>query len=586
MKPTYVLGSLEPVLTQGKKGSTPILNIPNQVKQIVGGSNSFLILDQKNILYYKSSTNKLKKFDLKKKIKKISTNYQSQIILAEDGSLYTLVMNNSMNVSTFKDKQFRSSEPTPITFFSKNNLKVRDIVGGCQTNFFILDTNDAYGVGYNQDGQLGIGIKTPISTPQKCFTNVKEIFMGPQGLSTFFITQDLKVYSCGRNSWGTLGLNTAEKVTRPQQLLDFDGADVKQITMTYQTSFLLTNDSELFSCGNVKHNGFGDNTTNYQKFTKIPFFENKKKNDNIPIRLIYSGTSHTVALFNDNAIYAWGTSNACEYGLFKMTNTPQKVKVPEITPNDSITISCSYRNTFIYPSSIDALRQDLEIFLKNKEFSDCLFGGIYQAHKLLVELRMGKTINEINEIIQNQNYTKKIIMDLLNWIYTDELLSEENNLNLINHFQILQPETKSIRDDLLKLYKDEDTKDFSILVAIDDDYNEDYNDDDNEIDEPEVEEIPVHKLILLIRSGLFRDMFKDIKKNTTSVKDYSHKTFESLEILIKFFYTETIELTADDDPELIISELEDAFDYYKLNKNSSINSLLNSLKKYTQSQLK
>ncbi|KAJ3425990.1 kelch-like protein [Anaeramoeba flamelloides] len=95
------------------------------------------------------------------------------------------------------------------------------------------------------------------------------------------------------------------------------------------------------------------------------------------------------------------------------------------------------------------------------------------------------------------------------------------------------------------------------------------------------EEIPVHKFILLARSGLFMEMFDNVneKDNLNKVQDYSNKSIESLEILIKYFYTNSIEMTADQDPKLIVDELSDAVEYYQLNAQWNFESELLKIKK-------
>ncbi|KAJ3433236.1 pep-cterm sorting domain-containing protein [Anaeramoeba flamelloides] len=122
------------------------------------------------------------------------------------------------------------------------------------------------------------------------------------------------------------------------------------------------------------------------------------------------------------------------------------------------------------------------------------------------------------------------------------------------------------------LFNDEDSKDFTLLIKNDGEGEREDGDDDK------YEEIPVHKIILLTRSGLFREMFQNITEESKSVKDYSGKSIESIEILIKYFYTGKIELTADHDSLLIIEELEDSLEYYQLNENSNIISPLNEIK--------
>ncbi|KAJ6235418.1 hypothetical protein M0813_28611 [Anaeramoeba flamelloides] len=55
------------------------------------------------------------------------------------------------------------------------------------------------------------------------------------------------------------------------------------------------------------------------------------------------------------------------------------------------------------------------------------------------------------------------------------------------------------------------------------------------------------------------------KDNTNKVQDYTNKSIKSLKILIKYFYTNSIELTTNQDPKLIVDELSDAVEYYQLN---------------------
>ncbi|KAJ3426005.1 hypothetical protein M0812_28452 [Anaeramoeba flamelloides] len=112
---------------------------------------------------------------------------------------------------------------------------------------------------------------------------------------------------------------------------------------------------------------------------------------------------------------------------------------------------------------------------------------------------------------------------------------------------------------------DDDSKDFKILVKIEYEQDEEEDNDEEEVEEENYEEIPEHKFILLARSGLFREMFDYVneKDNTNKVQDYTNKSIKSLKILIKYFYTNSIELTTDQDPKLIVEELSDAVEYYQ-----------------------
>ncbi|KAJ5074896.1 hypothetical protein M0811_07939 [Anaeramoeba ignava] len=113
---------------------------------------------------------------------------------------------------------------------------------------------------------------------------------------------------------------------------------------------------------------------------------------------------------------------------------------------------------------------------------------------------------------------------------------------------------KGILKDLTKLYEEEITKDFTIIVS--------------------EKEIKVHKLILIIRSELFKGMFElNVQDSSNQVHDYSRKSFETIQQLIYFFYHDDLEEDKINE-EIIIQELEDVKDYYQLNPNSIIDLIL------------
>ncbi|KAJ6230946.1 speckle-type poz protein [Anaeramoeba flamelloides] len=130
----------------------------------------------------------------------------------------------------------------------------------------------------------------------------------------------------------------------------------------------------------------------------------------------------------------------------------------------------------------------------------------------------------------------------------------------------------TLEKDIAQLYKENDSKDFKILVKIDD--KEENKEEEDE--EENYEEIRVQKFILLARSGFFRDMFDNVneKENTNKIQDYTNKSIESLKILIKYLYTNSIEMTTNQDPELIVDELSDAVEFYQLNDQCNFESEL------------
>ncbi|KAJ3445238.1 ankyrin repeat ph and sec7 domain containing protein secg-related [Anaeramoeba flamelloides] len=266
-------------------------------------------------------------------------------------------------------------------------------------------------------------------------------------------------------------------------------------------------------------------------------------------------------------------------------------------------------------ANYNAIHEDFKGFLRNKEFTDYEIKGI-KVHKFYLEWRTQKKIEDIKTILEK--YEKKDINVFLKWIYYDknpsddetdqdhkkitknresgitqrsygihmyldfdkeeeewcekgnekkrekekEKEKEKGYTNLIIFEKILSqfnlqidPKKYNLKLSMEKLYKDEKSKKFTILL--------------NGINK----EIKVHKFILQSRSGLFRKMFSNINDpNIDQIQDFYGLSIEAMQILIKYLYTGNIERKKLNDE--IINELLDTADYYQLNPNCSFNYLI------------
>ncbi|KAJ3448369.1 ras-related protein rab-18 [Anaeramoeba flamelloides] len=211
------------------------------------------------------------------------------------------------------------------------------------------------------------------------------------------------------------------------------------------------------------------------------------------------------------------------------------------------------------------IQKDFINFYNRQEFCDFEIKTI-KCHKLIVEIRTKQTIEDIEEILTNE--TIENIKLFFKWVYGIKLkISESNSICHIFEKINIQYNNQKFKNDFLNdlynLYKDNKTKDFKIKIK-----NESSNKSSNESSN---ETIKVHKIILLIRSELFRNMFKSIEeKNLKSIFDYSGKSYETLKCLINYFYTDQLIFTNNDDVTLICEELEDAIEYYQLNIESNL----------------
>ncbi|KAJ5075479.1 ras-related protein rab-13 [Anaeramoeba ignava] len=183
--------------------------------------------------------------------------------------------------------------------------------------------------------------------------------------------------------------------------------------------------------------------------------------------------------------------------------------------------------------------EDLRKFYERKEFCDDEIGcydGNYKKtkipiHKFIIQNRLHINDNifqkKIKPILSQNN--KKDVESLLEWVY----LGRTQSMTNYSTFRDLKEKLskvcqttfdiglKGLINDFKKIMNDEESKDFEIISN--------------------KERIKVHKIMLIIRSELYRGMFLSVTEDkSNSVHDYSHFKTETIRAMINFFYTDDI----------------------------------------------
>ncbi|KAJ6232423.1 sel1-repeat-containing protein ybeq [Anaeramoeba flamelloides] len=174
---------------------------------------------------------------------------------------------------------------------------------------------------------------------------------------------------------------------------------------------------------------------------------------------------------------------------------------------------------------------------------DCEIKGI-QISKFWVEYRTGLTIDFLTKELQD--YTKEETIIFLKFIYSNFVFDFE----VLKKMLIKVNLTKMLKDNffrkqLKKLYNEDETKDFMIIV--------------------EEEAIKVHKFVIYTRSLLYQRLLDDVKVLENKVHNYSNISIDSFEVFIKFLYYDWILPDADNNIEQLIEDFEDVIYYYRLN---------------------
>ncbi|KAJ3442073.1 UBIQUITIN-60S ribosomal protein L40 [Anaeramoeba flamelloides] len=247
------------------------------------------------------------------------------------------------------------------------------------------------------------------------------------------------------------------------------------------------------------------------------------------------------------------------------------------------------------------LSLELSNFYQLNEFSDLQIRE-FKAHSQIIFARTRINPKILKQILEKESFTNKEIKLFLKWIYggtspdknpkviqiwekvqmeksqnEKEVKNQSNKIEKKNQEKIDNKDIhnqnkqkyrlRTVKEDFEWLYKQNSTKDFSIIPQ------------NNENNQDQTKSILVHSVVLLIRSGLFRELFRNVKNLKNSVPDYSMISDHSLEILIRFFYLNTCEFTADEDPRLFFEESENIVEYYQLSEGSQFQFFRNKIKK-------
>ncbi|KAJ6247570.1 btk-binding protein-related [Anaeramoeba flamelloides] len=557
-------------------------------KLVCGGRPHCLVWKKPNKLEFYQKDNKKRKYQLPKNetIKDLVSSCETYLILTESGKVWSLAESNRFKEVPLLDAdQSTFEEIRPVTFFEEKKLFVNSLVMGSFSGYYLCNGDQLYASGSNSYGRLGLGgNRGKVPMPVYVQDKVSKIFAGINTLSFFFITSKPDLfYCCGENNYGQLGIGSRDHQRTPTVVKNFKGSDLLTVRSSSFHSILITKKGQTFGCGQILRNGHDRAKKN---FTLIPQLKEKK------VVQLAIGVRRTLVLTDQNELYMWGFQVClCPTDKFINQNNkvPTKIKLPGfftkyLESKDMIQIASGSYVSFLYLHFKNTLLQDLRLLLESKKFCDCEIGTMgnqIPVHKALLECRTKLTIDQIQKkLFVEKPINKEQTLSFLKWIYYDEISDFEKLEQTFNLLELTFPPSvnNTLEKDIAQLYKDDDSKDFKILVNIDD--QDQVEDNEEEEKEGNYEEIPVHKFILLARSGLFRAMFDNVneKDNINQVQDYTNKSIESLEILIKYFYTNSIELTADQDPKLIVDELSDAVEYYQLNDQCNFETQLSKIK--------
>ncbi|KAJ5069569.1 claret isoform a [Anaeramoeba ignava] len=529
-----------------------------QIKQISTSwiSTIFLFENGKAIEYLQSSKQNPEKIQIEENIQKVSFGFQNEAILTKEGNVFA--------------KGYAINPKNPNQFINissliedTNDRIIEDVVCGENSIYLLTSNHNAYGFGDNYYSQLGSKSPTQAEKPILMMKNVSKIFSGNSSYHIFILNSNQELFASGNNANGQLGLGESRKektiknFTKIQNIPKGKIIDIK--CGSWHSIMLIENENQnpkrkLYSCGYSQNNGFGK-IQDTKEFTEIKssLFEN----DDI---LDFSvGYNHTLILTYKGKLIGFGDNRFGQLGTGDTNNQliPIQIELPKLRFNENISnyhISCGFQNSFLYYSPFlslspfSNLEEDLIKLFRRKEFCNISFktknGEIIEAHKLILKYRLNQNENQIEklqEIISNKSIKES--NQIFEMIYSN---NSKINPKLYSEIKEIINSNEKIEETMKRIYLNENEKDFII--------------------ERKEKQYKFPKLILIMRSELYRGMFLSVTEDTSNkVTDYSELSNESFQIFEYWIYSnqikEEIQITQE-----IIDEIERGIDYFQLNQ--------------------
>ncbi|KAJ5072952.1 ubiquitin-protein ligase e3a-related [Anaeramoeba ignava] len=460
-----------------------------QIKQISSGgfSTIFLFENGKAIEYSKKNPSKIQI----ENIQKVTVGFENEAILTKEGNVFA------------KGKVINPENPNEFINISSliediNDRVIKDVVSGAYSTYLLTSNQNAYGIGSNYWGQLGFDSETLEKTekPILMMKNVSKIFSGNSSNHLFLLNSNQELFVCGYNGDTQVGLGESRK----------EETRIKKLTKIQ----------------NIPKGKIIDIQCGYYHSIIYEFTEIKSslfENDNI--LEISVGFEHTLILTSNSKLIVFGNNTYGQLGTGDTNNQTKsiQIKLPELRFNEDISnyhVSCGYFSSFLYYSpflsSFSNIEEDLIKLFERKEFCNISFktknGEIIKAHKLILKYRL-KDENEIEKL--KEIISKKSIKEsnqIFEMIYSNRIINPKLYLEIK---EIINSNEK-IEETMKRIYLNENEKDFII--------------------ERKEKEYKFPKLILIMRSELYRGMFlsvtEDKSNKVTDYSELSNKSFPNI----------------------------------------------------------
>lgn len=215
---------------------------------------------------------------------------------------------------------------------------------GYRHSLFLKSDGSAWGMGFNNDGELGIGNTNSVNQPALIIPNgVSAISTGCGGYHSLFLKSDGSVWGTGYNGFGALGDGTYTNSIVPKQII---AGGVTAIAAGGSHSLFLKSDGSLWATGDNFYGQLGDGTFNSKT-------NNPEQIVSSGVVAIATGYSHSLFLKSDGSLWGMGYRGAGQLGDGQ--TYPISVRTPELIVSQNVVMIAAGANFSLFVKSDGSL---------------------------------------------------------------------------------------------------------------------------------------------------------------------------------------------------------------------------------------
>jgi alpha-tubulin suppressor-like RCC1 family protein len=230
---------------------------------------------------------------------------------------------------------------TEIASLSDKNITAFDV--GFYHVLALSDEGKVYGAGRNENGELGLidtndrTVFTAVSSLKN--RNITAIAAG-QAYS-LALSNEGKVYAAGKSTDGSLGLGYTERSTAFTEVPSLGGKNITAITTGNFHSLALSDEGKVYTVGRNSDGqlGLGDTSVGRNVFIEISSLSG--------IVAIAAGSHYSLALSSEGKVYAAGRNKEGQLGLGDTNSSNTFTEVTSLSDKNVTAIAAGQSQTLI-----------------------------------------------------------------------------------------------------------------------------------------------------------------------------------------------------------------------------------------------